>query len=166
MKRRNFLKTSGILTAGGLLMSSASSLGLTGISGKKRIALVGTGSRGTIMWGKTLLEEYGELVEFVGLCDINPGRVSFAKKFLGVTCPGFTDFTEMMVKTKPDIVIVTTVDATHDEFIVKGMEMGADVITEKRMTTDEVKCQRILDAERRPGKKPRVTFNYRCALFF
>ena len=72
----------------------------------------------------------------------------------------------MMVKTKPDIVIVTTVDATHDEFIVKGMEMGADVITEKPMTTDEVKCQRILDAERRTGKKLRVTFNYRYGTLF
>ena len=166
MKRRNFIKTSGILTAGGLLMSPASSFGLSGRSDKKRIALVGTGSRGITMWGKSLMDEYSDRIEFVGLCDSNPGRLSFALEYMGIACPVFTDFTEMMVKTKPELVIVTTVDATHDEFIVKGMEMGADVITEKPMTTDEAKCQRILDAERRTGKKLQVTFNYRYGTLF
>lgn len=166
MKRRNFLKTSGIIAAGSLMMSPASSYGFTGLSGKKRIALVGTGGRGTTMWGKSLVEDYSDLLEFVGLCDINPGRLSFAKEYMGVSCPVFTDFTEMMNQTKPDVLIVTTVDATHDEFIVKGMEMGADVMTEKPMTTDEYKCQRILDAERKTGKKLRVTFNYRYGTLF
>jgi len=166
MKRRNFLKTSGIVTAGSLLMAPSTSFGFPVTADKKRIALVGTGSRGPTMWGKSLLEDYNELIEFVGLCDINPGRLSFAREFMGVSCPVFTDFTEMMVKTKPEILIVTTVDATHDEFIVKGMEMGADVISEKPMTTDEVKCQRILDAEKKTGRKLRVTFNYRYGTLF
>src|SRR5690606_34131181 len=36
-----------------------------------------------------------------------------------------------------------------------------DVITEKPMTTTAAKCQQILDAKKRSGKKVRVTFNYR-----
>ena len=32
----------------------------------------------------------------------------------------------MMKETKPDVLIVTTMDSTHHEFIVRGMEMGAD----------------------------------------
>jgi predicted dehydrogenase len=43
------------------------------------------------------------------------------------------------------------------------MEMGADIITEKPLTTDEIKCQAIIDAEKRTGKKITVTFNYRYA---
>ena len=39
--------------------------------------------------------------------------------------------------------------------------MGANVITEKPMTTDESKCQAIIDAEKRTGKKVTVTMNYR-----
>ena len=39
--------------------------------------------------------------------------------------------------------------------------MGADIITEKPLTTDEVKCQSILDAEEKTGKKVIVTFNAR-----
>jgi predicted dehydrogenase len=85
---------------------------------------------------------------------------------MGVDCPVFTDFEEMMKKTKPDMLIVTTVDSNHDEFIVKGLDMGVDVITEKPMTTDEVKTQAILDAERRSGKKVIVGFNYRWGTHF
>ena len=39
--------------------------------------------------------------------------------------------------------------------------MGVNVITEKPMTTDEVKCKKILEAEKKSGKKVVVAFNYR-----
>lgn len=55
---------------------------------------------------------------------------------MGVKCPVFLDFEKMVKKTAPDLVIVSTMDSTHHEFIVKGLEMGCDVLTEKPMTTD------------------------------
>ena len=42
----------------------------------------------------------------------------------------------MIAETKPDVVIVTTVDSTHADYICRAMELGCDVITEKPMTTD------------------------------
>ncbi|MEO7925076.1 MAG: Gfo/Idh/MocA family oxidoreductase [Chitinophagaceae bacterium] len=126
-----------------------------------KLAQVGTGHRGSGFWGKNLLDNFGEIVEFVGLSDINPGRLAYAKNLYKTNCPTFTDFDEMLRQTKPDYVIVTTVDATHDEFIVKALEAGCNVITEKPMTTDEVKCKRILDAEKKTGRKVIVAFNYR-----
>ncbi len=161
INRRKFVRTTGATLAGSLLIGPFSVLSQPGK--KMRVAIVGTGGRGTGMWGRNIKETYSEQVEFVGLCDINPGRVKFAKKYIGVSCPTFTNFEEMMTQTKPDTLIVTTVDATHHEFIIKGMEMGADIISEKPMTTDEQKCQAILDAEKRTGKKVIVTFNYRYA---
>ena len=80
---------------------------------------------------------------------------------MGVSCPVFVDFEKMVTQTQPDLIIVTTKDATHHEFIIKGLEMGCDVLTEKPLTTDEVKCQAILDAERKSDKKLIVGFNYR-----
>ena len=41
---------------------------------QQRIALVGTGHRGTGMWGKELLSRLGPQVDLVGLCDINGMR--------------------------------------------------------------------------------------------
>ena len=128
---------------------------------KLKVALVGTGIRGTTFWGKRLVEQFSDRLEFVGLCDINPGRLAFAKNYMGVKSPLFTDFEEMVRKTKPDLVIVTTVDSNHHEFIIKGLEMGCDVLTEKPLTTDEDKCQQIIDAEKKSDRKLIVGFNYR-----
>ena len=128
---------------------------------KLKVTLVGTGVRGTSFWGKRLVEQYGDVLEFVGLCDNNPGRLAYGKKYIGVNCPTFTNFEEMVSSTKPDLVIVTTKDSNHHEFIIKGLDMGCDVLTEKPLTIDEVKCQAILEAERRSKKNLIVGFNYR-----
>lgn len=69
----------------------------------------------------------------------------------------------MIAETKPDCVIVTTIDAMHDKYICRAMELGCDVITEKPMTMDEARCRRILDTRRKTGRKCTVTFNYRYA---
>jgi len=161
MNRRNFLQHSTLLAAGTMLSDSLLSHPLQPPLKKQRLAMVGTGGRGIGMWGRPVIKEFGHLVEFVGLCDINPGRVEYARKTLGLSCPTYTDFDKMMKETRPDRLLVMTVDGTHHEFIIKGMEYGADIITEKPMTIDEEKCQAILDAEKRTGKKVIVTFNYR-----
>jgi len=156
--RRNFLASISMLAVGSTLPLSAFSFGKTK---KLTITLVGTGIRGTSFWGKRLVEQYSDILEFVGICDINPGRLEYGRNYIGVSCPTFTDFEKMVKETKPDLVIVTTKDSTHDEFIIKGLDMGCDVLTEKPLTTDERKCQAIIDAERRSSKNLIVGFNYR-----
>lgn len=159
MGRRQFIATTGTALAGAMLAGPARAWSET--SSKMRVALVGTGIRGSTMWGRDIVRDYADHVEFVGLSDTNPGRLETVRRYMGVDCPTYTDFDEMMRVARPDALIVTTVDNTHDEFIVKGLQAGADVITEKPMTTDEHKCQAILDAERQSGKRVTVTFNYR-----
>ena len=146
--------------AGYSLMSRGSILSAQPVR-KKRIALVGTGIRGSSLWGKTLLQGYSDSVEMVGLCDINPIRMEYAKGYMGATCPTFTDFQKMLRETRPEIVIVTTMDCFHAHYICLAMEMGCDVITEKPLATDEEMTQKIIDTEKKTGKKLTVTFNYR-----
>jgi len=102
-----------------------------------------------------------DYVDLVGLCDINPGRLEFAKRYIGTQCNTYTDLSEMIRREKPETLIVTTEDSSHHEVIIKGMELGCDIITEKPLTIDETKAQAIIDAEKRTGKKIIVTFNYR-----
>ena len=168
INRRDFLKAMG-LVGGTLLVNPAMALNndienmvSSAIPGrKKKLAMIGTSGRGLGMWGTPVINRYKDRVEFVGLCDPNIGRANTVKELMGVGCPTFTDFDKMMRETKPDLLIVTTVDCFHHQYIVKGMEYGADIITEKPMTTDEDKCQAIIDAEKKYGKKVIVTFNYR-----
>lgn len=127
---------------------------------KIKLALVGTGSRGAGFWGRDLAKNFPGC-EFIALCDINRGRVAFVKKYMNASCPTYTNVDAMLKEIKADYIIVTTVDSTHDEIIVKALNAGFNVITEKPMTTDEVKCKKILDAEKKTGKKVVVAFNYR-----
>ncbi len=159
VSRRRFISTGGAAMAGAMVASPLRTYSRP--RARMRVVLVGTGIRGTSMWGRSVVQQYDDQVEFVGLCDINPGRLEYAKRYMGVDCPVYTDFEEMVRETSPDSVIVTTVDSTHHEYIIKGMEMGCNVITEKPMTTDEDKCQAILDTQAETGKDVVVTFNYR-----
>jgi predicted dehydrogenase len=160
--RREFVTSASKAVAGAVLINQIpNSLSAFSAGNKRRLAMVGTGHRGSGMWGTSVVKDYGEYVEFVGLCDINPGRAGTVKKMMGVSCPTFKNFEEMLIKTKPETVIVTTVDGTHDTFITKALEMGCDVITEKPMTTDEEKLQLILDAQKKSKNKIIVAHNYR-----
>lgn len=151
-----------VLAAGAAgVVGATAGLALPRQTALRRVALVGIGVRGASLWGRDLIRNYRGSVELVGLCDINPGRLEYVKGAIGAACPTFTDFDRMIGATKPDQVIVTTVDSTHHEFIVRAMELGCDVITEKPMTTDEQKCQAIIDAKESTGQDLVVTFNYR-----
>ena len=105
------------------------------------------------MWGSQLRERYSDVIEFVGLCDINPKRVEASKALMGVQCPTYTNFDEMLDKARPDVVMVTTRDSFHSEYIVSALDRGFDVMTEKPMVIDEKQCQAVLDAEKRNNKR-------------
>ena len=136
---------------------------------KKRYAQVGLGGRAR-MYYKAIAETYSETSELVALCDINRTRLEYANEVLTgefgykeLPMYGADEFEKMIEETKPDVIIVTSIDRTHHRYIIKAMEMGCDVISEKPMTVDAVKCQEIIDCIQRTGKNLRVTFNYRYA---
>lgn len=156
--RREFLRSISLLAASTVIPINAFSFGKPG---KLKVVLVGTGIRGITFWGQRLVKEYSDVLEFVGICDNNPGRLAYAREFIGAACPTYSNFDVMLKESKPDLVIVTTRDTNHHEFIIKGLVTGHDVLTEKPLTTDEVKCQQILDAERKSDKNLIIGFNYR-----
>ena len=136
---------------------------------KKRYVVVGTGNRSS-MYIKATALTYKDSCELVGLCDINPGRMEYYnREFLKEECgnhpdvPMFTAdrFDEMIATVKPDIVIITSMDRTHHIYGCRAMELGCDVISEKPMTIDAEKCQKIIDTQKATGRSYRVTFNYR-----
>lgn len=139
---------------------------------KKRYAVVGTGGRAG-MFIQAVTSTYRDFCELVALCDLSQTRMSWHNRQLetqtgGMPVPTYLadQFDQMINETHPDIVIVTTMDATHHRYINRAMELGCDVITEKPMTTDAEKAQSIFDTIDRTGKQLRVTFNYRYAPAF
>jgi predicted dehydrogenase len=157
--RRTVLKTAG---AAGLMIAT----GAFAATPRKRYAVVGVGSRAR-MFTNAITGKFSATSEVVAVCDRNAGRLARAVKVItetGASQPrpySAADFDLMLRETRPDFVIVTTTDATHDDYIVRALDAGCDVITEKPMTTTAEKAQRILDAVKRSGRHIRVTFNYR-----
>jgi predicted dehydrogenase len=132
---------------------------------KKKYAIVGCGARHS-MYMKAVIDKFPKYCKLVALCDNNEGRMHLSvKRHLAgdseLPLYGEMEFDSMIGDTRPDFVIVTTKDSFHDKYIIRAMELGCGVMTEKPMTIDAEKCGSILKAIDRTGKELRVTFNYR-----
>lgn len=134
---------------------------------RKRYVLVGTGGRSR-MFIDAIHRSFADRAELVGLCDVSQTRMDYWNRHVvehlgGRAVPAFLAdaFDTMIEQTRPDTVIITTVDATHHRYIIRALELGCDVVTEKPMTTDETKAAAIFDAVERTDRRVRVTFNYR-----
>ena len=126
----------------------------------KTFAFAGASGRALGMYALPIHKDFQETAKIVGVFDINQHRARLLSEQTN-GAPVFADFVAMISQTRPDCVIVTTVDRYHHEYIIRSLETGCDVITEKPMTIDDEKCRAILEAERRTGKTVTVTFNYR-----
>ena len=134
---------------------------------KKKYVLIGTGGR-CAMFIDALIKDFNDCGELVALCDTNQTRMDYWANYIKenggmADIPTYkaADFDKMIEEIKPAKVIVTTMDRTHHKYICRAMELGCDVISEKPMTVDEVKCQQIIDTINKTGKDLVVTFNYR-----
>ncbi|MEU5001811.1 Gfo/Idh/MocA family oxidoreductase [Streptomyces sp. NPDC021622] len=130
--------------------------------------MVGLGARAQL-FTEALAGPYADRIELAGFCDVNAHRMTVHNDWIAVDHPGrppvpayaAEDFDEMLRRERIDLVVVCTVDHLHDRYIVRALEAGCDVVTEKPMTTSADRARRILDTERRTGREVRVAFNYR-----
>ena len=134
---------------------------------KRRYAVVGLGARAQT-FVDALAGPYADRAELVGFCDVNQTRMTVHNRWIAedhghaaVPQYGAGDFGRMLAEQRVDVVVVTSMDRTHDDYIVAALEAGCDVVTEKPMTTDPARCRRILDAAEKTGGEVRVAFNYR-----
>ncbi len=165
MARREFLGQGTKLVAAAAAMGSIKNAQAS--TEKTRIALIGTGSRGSETWGRRLLQQLPDHIEMVGLCDINPKRVKYAQKYIDTNAPLYQakDFEKMVKETKPDTVIITTPDCFHAQYVVKTLELGCNAMSEKPLATEAEQGQKLLDAEIRTGKTVTTTFNARHSAY-
>jgi predicted dehydrogenase len=126
----------------------------------KTFVLCGAGQRGLMMYAQPIFRQFSDSARLVGIYDPNQLRARVVSSRSG-NAPVFDDFDRMLEQTRPDGVIVTSVDRYHHEYIIRAMEAGCDVISEKPLTIDAEKCRAVLEAEQRTHKKLTVTFNAR-----
>jgi hypothetical protein len=134
----------------------------------KRYAFVGTGSRAQ-MYLAALLGSHSDAGYPVAFCDTNEVRMAYHDRVVADARPDLRvphyaagDFDGLLRRERPEVVVVTSPDATHAGYVSAALRHGADVVVEKPMTTDLSGLRQIHDALAAPGAgRLTVTFNYR-----
>ena len=135
-------------------------------SSRKKYVAIGCGGR-LGCFTHRLVTRYKDEGVLLALCDVSQVRMDEHNrqlKELGAQrVPTYraADFDRMIAECRPDACIITSVDATHDEYICRSLEAGVEAITEKPMTTTAEKCRRIFDCVEKTRGRIRVTLNYR-----
>ncbi len=127
----------------------------------KKYVIVGASYRCYAMFVANLTEKYKDTVALTGVYDINRHRAEFFRQKIGANCTVYDSFEKMLNEEKPDGVLVTTNDRFHHEYIVRALDMGYDVISEKPLTNTYERCLAVREAEKRSGRRVKVTFNCR-----
>lgn len=119
--------------------------------------------RALYMYAEPLRKELAGQADVVGIFDPNPLRAETVRRMAGLECPVYTDCARLLAEQKPDRAVIATIDREHHTYAVQCMEAGAEAIVEKPLAIGAEQCRAILDAERRTGRRVRVTFNLRFA---
>ena len=134
---------------------------------KKKYAVVGTGGR-IPMFTDPIARDFKEHAELVAFCDLSQTRMDYHRERLereygvsGIRTYLAGCFDRMIEETKPDSVIICTVDSQHASYLLRSVARGCDVICEKPITTLSESCQAILEAVPASRRHVRVTFNMR-----
>lgn len=99
-----------------------------------------------------------EEIEIVGVCDVNIKRAETLSdgKF---AC--FSDYDEMLLKCKPDVVHVCTPHRFHVEQTIKALQSGADVFCEKPFALTLEEANMVMRAEKAAQKQVGVCLQNR-----
>lgn len=95
------------------------------------------------------MSELRERLKPVAVADIRIDRAKLLSGASGMTA--YADYREMVLREKPDIVVITLPHDLHKEAAVFCVEAGCHVLLEKPMALNAKQCDDIIQAVRRSG---------------
>ena len=125
-----------------------------------KVAVIGCGQIATTQH----LPAYREAADagvcsLVGVCDLDPERVSQAGKQFAVAA--FQDAEEMLAKTKPDVVSIATLPSSHRNLAVMCLAAGCHVLCEKPVAMDAGEARDMVHAAEANKRLLSICFEYR-----
>ena len=121
---------------------------------KLRIAIVGFGGQGG--WhAKQIMKN--EVAEVVGVCDIKPSRLEYAKEN-GI--PAYATYEDLLAGDA-DVVVVATPNDVHKSLCIKALRAGKHVVCEKPVTLSVADFDEIVKVAKECGKVFEVHQNRR-----
>jgi predicted dehydrogenase len=110
------------------------------ISDKIGIGILGTGKRG-VYFGGSYFGKHPDC-QLVGLCDINPASLDFAREELG-DVPATTSLEQFLQLPGLDAVVICSSDHAHTEHTLASLRAGKHVYLEKPMAPSIEDCDRM-----------------------
>ena len=147
MKRREFLKSAALGSAGVVLGSYAASARRLSANDKLNLGIIGVAARG----GDNLKEVATENI--VALCDVDEQRLNAAaQQFPGAKL--YHDFRRLIDQKDIDAIVVSTPDHTHAVAAVRALKSGRHLYCEKPLARTISETRIITDLAR---KERRIT---------
>jgi predicted dehydrogenase len=121
-----------------------------------RVALIGAGGHG--LSHRRVLQRLADegRIEVAGLCDRRPVEPHPDAPLDGV--PFFTDHTELLSVTRPDVVVICTPPHTHLAIALDVFAAGADLLLEKPPVMSLAEHERLAGAAARSGRILQIGF--------
>jgi predicted dehydrogenase len=134
LSRRNFIKTTGALTATGFFMgTTAVSRGQDSPNERPVFATIGLRNQGWVITDKST-----QFADFAAFVDVDAGVLGANIKKLeektGKKADGYKDYREVLDRDDIDAVMIATPDHWHTKITVEAMLAGKDVYCEKPLT--------------------------------
>ena len=147
--RRNFIHASAA--------TAALSRSVLGANDRVQMAIIGTGSRGTLVHeGFT---QHNDQV-FVAACDVARDRLDQFVTKAGKMAT-FTDYRKVLEQKDVDAVLITTPDHWHAPIMIAAVEAGKDVYVEKPISNTIEPAQRMVEAVHRTKRIVQVGLQQR-----
>ncbi len=126
MNRREFIEQSTVFTLAGMALPFPEFRSEEAV----RIAVVGTGGRGTDLIRTLSTIEHAHIV---GICDDYPPHLQKAHEVTGPEAKAFTSYSEMLTQTRPSAVVIATPLYLHYDMCMEALQAGCAVFCEKTM---------------------------------
>ena len=118
-----------------------------------KISMIGTGFIAKSNGG-ALLRIPG--VEMASVCNRTLEKAENLLKDLGVSCPVYADYHEMLEKDKPDVAVINLAHHLHLDCFIACAKAGVDIIIEKALANSFAECEQIMAAASQYGIKATV----------
>lgn len=96
----------------------------------------------------SLAARYGKLV---AVADCNQEKADILARIWNI--PAYSSFTQMLLETKPDIVVVCSPNGFHAEHSIEALQSGAHVLCEKPMAICTKDADAMIEASRLFNKR-------------
>ncbi|TMV52166.1 Gfo/Idh/MocA family oxidoreductase [Paenibacillus mesophilus] len=129
-----------------------------------KVGLVGLGFMGRMhLTNYRRLEQEGFPIRVTAICDLDEkkfrgifieGNIQSADSGIDLSgCSHYTDYDKMLAEEEFDIIDIAMPSNLHAEMTVKAMDRGIHVLCEKPMALSTAEGRRMIEAEKRSGKK-------------